>query len=131
MLDSKCVWSRLRNRPPRAFVPPETHYFGTGQLLLSYLQCTNYAVICDQRANKSYSFVLLNASILGKYREKPSLRSASLQQLIEVYGNYRVFVNEILLEIGFIEISFISSIWPATRSHYSLNFGSEKYDHAR
>ena len=32
-------------------------------------------MVCDQIANKS--FVLLNASILGKYREKPSLRSAS------------------------------------------------------
>ena len=37
------------------------------------LQCTNYTAVCDQIDNKS--FVLLNASILGKYREKPSLRS--------------------------------------------------------
>ena len=43
--------------------------------LLSFLQCAKYIVVCDQIANKS--FVVLNASILGKYREKPSLRSAS------------------------------------------------------
>ena len=43
--------------------------------LLSFLQCAKYTVVCDQIANKS--FFLLNASILGKYREKPSLRSAS------------------------------------------------------
>ena len=40
--------------------------------------------------------------------------------------NYRIFVKEILLEIGFIEIGFISSNWPATRPHYSSNFCSEK-----
>ena len=40
--------------------------------------------------------------------------------------NYRILVKEILLEIDFIEISFISSIWPATRPHYLLNFGSQK-----
>ena len=28
--------------------------------------------------------------------------------------NYRIFVKEMLLEIGFIEIGFISSNWPAT-----------------
>ena len=43
--------------------------------LLSFLQCTNYTVVCDQIAKKS--FVVLNASILGKYRKKTSLRSAS------------------------------------------------------
>ena len=43
--------------------------------LLSFLQCWNYTLVCDQIDNKS--FVLLNASILGKYRKKPSLRSAS------------------------------------------------------
>ena len=43
--------------------------------LLSFLQRAKYTVVCDQIANKS--FVLLNASIMGKYREKPSLRSAS------------------------------------------------------
>ena len=43
--------------------------------LLSFLQCAKYIVVCDQIANKS--FVLLNASILGEYREKSSLRSAS------------------------------------------------------
>ena len=42
--------------------------------------------------------------------------------------NYRIVVKEILLEIGFVEISFLSSIWPATRSYYSLNFGSEKIE---
>ena len=31
--------------------------------------------------------------------------------------NYRIFVNEMLLEIGFIEIGFISSNWPATSHH--------------
>ena len=40
--------------------------------------------------------------------------------------NYRIFVKEILLEIGFIKIGFISSSWPATRPHYSLRFGSEE-----
>ena len=43
--------------------------------LLSFLQCAKYTVVCDQIANKS--FVPFNASILGEYREKPSLRSAS------------------------------------------------------
>ena len=28
--------------------------------------------------------------------------------------NYRIFVKEMLLEIGFIEIGFIGSNWPAT-----------------
>ena len=28
--------------------------------------------------------------------------------------NYRIFVKEMLLEISFIEIGFISSNWPAT-----------------
>ena len=40
--------------------------------------------------------------------------------------NYRIFVKEILLEIGCIELGFISSSWPATRPHYLFNFGSEK-----
>ena len=43
--------------------------------LLSFLQCAKYTLVCDQIGNKS--FVLVNASILGEYREKPSLRSAS------------------------------------------------------
>ena len=43
--------------------------------LLSFLQSTNYTVICDQIRNKS--FVLLNTSIMGEYRKNPSLRSAS------------------------------------------------------
>ena len=49
-------------------------------LLLSNLQCTNYTVVCDQIADKSLK---LNANIYAEYREKPSLRSASLQQFIE------------------------------------------------
>ena len=43
--------------------------------LLSFLQCAKYTVVCDQIANKS--FALLNASLLGEYRKKPSLRSPS------------------------------------------------------
>ena len=45
--------------------------------LLFFLQSAKHTrtVVCDQIANKS--LVLLNASILGEYREKPSLRSAS------------------------------------------------------
>ena len=35
--------------------------------------------------------------------------------------NYCIFVKEILLEIGFIEIGFISSNWHATRPHYLFN----------
>ena len=42
-----------------------------------YSLCTIYTVVCDQIANKSSSFAVLNASILTKYRGKPSLRSAS------------------------------------------------------
>ena len=92
-----------------------------------YSQCTNYAVIYDQIATKkSFLFFLQNVSILGKYCEKRLLRSASLQQVFDC--NYRIVVKEMLLEIGFVEISFLSSIWPATRSYYSLNFGSEKIE---
>ena len=47
--------------------------------LLTFLQCAKYTVVCDQIANKS--FVLLDASILGEYREKPSVRSASHARL--------------------------------------------------
>ena len=43
--------------------------------LLSFLQYAKYIVVCDLIAN--ISFVLLDGSILGKYREKPFLRSAS------------------------------------------------------
>ena len=50
--------------------------------LLSNVQCPKYTEVCDQIANKS--FVQLNASILGEYCEKPSLRSASFQQFIEL-----------------------------------------------
>ena len=105
---------------PQNFCTPETHYSGARPVtILFYLQCTNYTVVCDQIANKSSLFVLLNASILKKYRG------------LQVFSylskcNYRVFVYEILLEIGFIEIGFISSDWLATRPHYLFNFGSEK-----
>ena len=49
---------------------------------------------------------------------------------LQVYSNLsscncRVFVKETLLEINFIEISFISSVWPVTRPYFLLNFGSE------
>ena len=73
----------------------------------------------DQIANKPSSFVILNVSILVKYREK---RLCDLQVYSNLSScNYRIFVKKILLEIG-----FIGSIWPATRLHYLLNFGSEK-----
>ena len=63
---------------PKIFVPRETHYSGAGLItILFFLQCTNYTVVCNQIADKSSSFALRNASILGKYRGKPSLRSAS------------------------------------------------------
>ena len=50
---------------------------------------------------------------------------------LQVFGNlsncnYRIFDENMLLEIGFIEIGFIRSNWPATRPHYSFNFDSEK-----
>ena len=83
---SEFVWSRLRKRPPtQVFEPPQTHYSGSvlGAILF-YSQCMINTVICDQRANKSSSFVLLNASILRKYRRKPSLRSASVLQFIKL-----------------------------------------------
>ena len=117
---SECVWSQLRKRPPQLFVPPETHNSGAGPvIILLYLQCTNYTVVWDQIANKSSLFVLLNASILRKYR--------GLQVFSNLSNcNYRIFVRDILLEIGFIEIGFISSNWPATRPHYLLNSGSQK-----
>ena len=68
-------------------------------LLLSNLRWTNYTVVCDQIANKS--FILLNASILRKYRKKPSSKSASYSNLSNC--NYRIFVQKILLEISFID----------------------------
>ena len=106
--------------PPKVFVPPETLYSGAGPATtLLYLQCTNCTVVCEQIANKSSSFVLLNAGILRKYR--------GLQVLSNLSNcNYRIFVKEILLEIGFVQIDFISSNWPATRPHYLFNFGSQK-----
>ena len=59
--------------PPKFLCPlPQTHYSGSvPDTVLFYSQCTIYTVVCDQIANKSSSFVLLNASILR------SLRSAS------------------------------------------------------
>ena len=42
--------------PPKVFVPPETHFSGSGPvIILFYLQCTNYTVVLDQIANKSSS----------------------------------------------------------------------------
>ena len=106
--------------PPKVFVPPETHYSGAGPVTtLFYLQCTNYTVVCDQIANKSSLFVLLIASILRKYR--------GLQVFSNLSNcNYRIFVKKLLLEIGLIEIGFISLNRPANWPHYSFNFGSEK-----
>ena len=58
--------------------PPQTHYSGSVPgTILFYSLCAIYTVVCDQIVNKSLSFVLLNASILRKYRGKTSLRSAS------------------------------------------------------
>ena len=65
----------------------ETHYSSAGPvttLFYLHLQCTSYTVVCDQIANKSSSFFPLNASILGKYRGKPSLRFGSFWQFIEI-----------------------------------------------
>ena len=65
--------------PPPSFCAPlpQTHYSGSVPgTVLFYSQHTIYTVVCDQIANKSSSFVVLNASILRKYRGKPSLRSA-------------------------------------------------------
>ena len=101
--------------------PPQTHYSGSVPgTILFYSQCTINTVVCDQTANKSASFVLLNASILRKYRGK---RLCDLQVFSNLSNyNYCIFVNEILLEIGFIEIGFIGSNWPATRPHFLFNF---------
>ena len=101
---------------PKTFfapLPPETHYSGTGPVtVLSYLQCTNCTVVCDHIANKSSSFVLLNASILRKYRGKPSCDLQVFSNLSSY--NYHILVKKMLLEIGFIENSFNCSNWPAT-----------------
>ena len=71
--------------PPEFLCPPQTHYSGSVPgTVLFYSQRTIYTVVCDQIASKSSSFVLLNASILRKYRGKPSLRSASFKQFIEI-----------------------------------------------
>ena len=72
--------------PPKFLCPlPQTRYSGSvPRTALFYSQCTIYTVVCDQIANKSFSFVVLNASILRKYRGKPSLRSASFWEFIEL-----------------------------------------------
>ena len=55
---------------------------------MSFLQCAKYTVVYNQIANES--FVLLNASILGEYREIPSLRSAShAQRQDSVIGGHK------------------------------------------
>ena len=101
--------------PLKVFVPPETHYSGAGLVtILFYLQCMNYTVVCNQMAYKSSWFVLQNASILSKYCDLRVFSNLS-------NCNYRIFVKEILLEIG-----FISSNWPATRPHYLFNIGPKK-----
>ena len=66
--------------PPPSFCAPilQAHYSGSVPgTVLFYSQCTIYTVFCDQIANKSPSCVVLNASILRKYRGKPSLQSVS------------------------------------------------------
>ena len=94
--------------------------------LPSNLLCTNYTVVCDQIANKP--FVLLNASIFGEYRVN---HLCDLQVYSNLSNcNYRIFVEEILLEIGcFIEE--IRTTWgdkevPQTFFHNSLYL--RKYD---
>ena len=73
--------SRLRKGFPKSFFAP---FLPPPETVLFYLQCTNCTLVCDQIENKSSSFVLLNASILRKYRGKPSLRFARFQQFIEL-----------------------------------------------
>ena len=63
--------------PQKVFVPPPNTLLRRQPVtILFYLQCPNYTVVCDQITNKSSSFLLPNASILGKYRGKPSSRCA-------------------------------------------------------
>ena len=95
----------MSKRPLKSFCAPRNTLWPVS--ILFYLQWANDTVVCDQIANKSSSFVLLNASILRKYR--------GLQVFSNLSNcNYHIFVKEILLEIGFIEIGFISLNWPAT-----------------
>ena len=64
--------------------------------LLSFLNCAKHTVVCDQIANKS--FVLLNASILREYREKPSLRSAShARHQDSVTGGHKQILGEVFI----------------------------------
>ena len=65
--------------------------------------------------------------MLAFWENIPENRLCDLQVFSNLSNcNYRIFVKEILLEIGFIEIGFFSLDWPATRPHYSFNFDSEK-----
>ena len=61
--------------PPKVFcpAPPQKktiHSESRHVTVLFYLRCKNCTKVCDQIANKSSLFVLLNASILRKYRRK-------------------------------------------------------------
>ena len=96
--------------PPKFLCPlPQTHYSGSMPgTILFYSQCTIYTVVCDQIAKISSSFVLLNIIfILRKYAKN---RLFDLQVFNNLSNsNYCIFVKEILLKIGYIEIGFISS----------------------
>ena len=86
--------------PQNFFAPP----FRNPLLGLRACFCT--VLLCDQIANKSFSFVLLNGA---------ENRFCDLQVFSNLSNsNYRIFVTKILLEIGFIEIGCISSNWPGT-----------------
>ena len=80
--------------PPKFWCPlPQALYSDSVPgTVLFYLQCTIYTVVCDQIGNKSSSFVVLNVSILRKYRGKPSLRSASFLAI------YRTLIIAFLLK---------------------------------
>ena len=138
--------------PPKVFAPRKHTTLAPGlsaATILFCLQCTNYTdsqqiiLFCPTKcqhfgkiprktvfavckfsriANKSSWSVLLNASIWWNIAENRLCDPQVYSNLSN--SNYRIFVKEILLEIGFIEIGFISSNWPATRPHYS--FGAEK-----
>ena len=80
-----CVSVRLLKRTPKIFrAPRNTLLWRRACYYIVLLQCTNYSVVCDQIAHKSNPFVLLNGRIWGKYCGKPSLRSASLRQFIDL-----------------------------------------------
>ena len=80
---SEFVWSRLRKRPPaQVFVSPSAKHTTLAPCQVLYCSIRS----CDQIANSS--FVVLNASILRKYRGKPSLRSASFQHFIELFFEF-------------------------------------------